>query len=237
MYKDKYLPTPCYGLIPSEKIQFKDCDLFDMESWIYEVLTKIKLWYGTPKSGDSNLKEKILLGIQCVFTDTLTGKKTSTEPHCGEIAKDDIVIKELEIKQNDYINKLYINADMAVTYLKLVTKNGEVIEVGEENDENKKTVELNFNKEIIIVKNFFGYYNNYGIRSLGCLYITKKDKILMTLLGILRLRHLLKTNEEEKNKWENPEEIKKLNYKMQTVVKLCALPDKTFFSVIQFLSI
>ena len=211
MYKDKYLPTPCYGLIPSEKIQFKDCDLFDMESWIYEVLTKIKLWYGTPKSGDSNLKEKILLGIQCVFTDTLTGKKTSTEPHCGEIAKDDIVIKELEIKQNDYINKFYINADMAVTYLKLVTKNGEVIEVGEENDENKKTVELNFNKEIIIVKNFFGYYNNYGIRSLGCLYITKKDKILMTLLGILRLRHLLKTNEEEKNKWENPEEIKLQN--------------------------
>ncbi len=234
MFKDRYIPTPCYGLIPHVKFQFKDCDLFDAETWAFEMLSKIKLWYGTPKSGDSNLKEKVLLGIQCVFTDTLTGKKTSSDPHCGDITKDDIVIKELEIKQSDFINKFYIDADYAITYLKLITKNGEVIEVGEKNDKNKKTVELNFAKEIIIVKNFFGYYNSYGVRSLGCLYITKKDMILYKLLGILRLRHILKTNEEEKNKWDNPDEIKKLNFKMQTVLKLCLLPDKTFFSVIQF---
>ena len=43
--------------------------------------------------------------------------------------------------------------------------------------------------------------------------------------------------EEERKKWENPEEIQKLNIKMQAVAKLCALPDKTFSGVIQFCSL
>ena len=200
MMKDRYIATPIYGYIPYEKIQFKDFDLFDMETWKYEILTKIKLWYGIPKLGDSNLKskEKILLGIQCTYTDSLTGKKTATEPHCGDITNNDIEIKELEIKGKDFINKFYIDADNAVTHLKLVTKNGEMIEVGKENDDDKKTVELNLEKEIMIIKSFFGYYNIYGIRSLGCQYISRKNYVLINLIGILRLRHLFKINQEEK---------------------------------------
>ena len=214
--KDRFKQTPCFGLIPYEKTQFRDSDLFENEMWTYELLTKIKLWYGTPKSGDSDLKTKIVLGIQCTYKNTLTGKNTVTEPHC--------------------FNKFYIDADMAVYHVKLMTKNGELIEVGTET-EDKKIVLLNSEKEPQIIQSFFGYYNTYGIRSLGCEYISKKNFILISLMGIFRLRHLFRINEEQKNKWENPEELKKLNEKMQAIARLCLLPDKTFFNVIQFYGI
>ena len=234
MIRNRYLSTPCFGYVPIEKIQFKDSELFGTEMWKYEILSKIKLWYGTPKSGDENIKEKILLGIQCVYTDTMTGKKTTTEQHCGDITKEDIETKELELKENDFFNKFYICADRAVTYIKLVTKNGEMIEIGTEKEEDKKTVELNLEKDMQMIQCFFGYYNIYGLRALGCKYISKKNYILISLMGILRLRHLFKKNEEEKNKWNNTEELKKLNYKMQAVAKLCSLPDKPFSDVIKF---
>ena len=205
--------------------------------WIYEMLTKIKLWYGTPKSGDNDLKNKIVLGIQCTYKNTLTGKITATEPHCGDLSKNDIEVKELELKEGDYFNKFYIDADMAVYHVKLGTKNGESIEVGSENEEYKKTVILNLDKEPNMIQSFFGYYNIYGLRSLGCEYISKKDFILISLMGIFRLRHLFKTKEEQRKKWENPEEINKLNDKMKAIARLCLLPDKTFSSVIQFYGI
>ena len=234
--KDRFKQTPCFGLIPYDKTQFRDSDLFENEMWTYELLTKIKLWYGTPKSGDSDLKTKIVLGIQCTYKNTLTGKNTVTDPHCGDITKDDIEVKELELKENDYFNKFYIDADMAVYHVKLMTKNGELIEVGTET-EDKKIVLLNSEKEPQIIQSFFGYYNTYGIRALGCEYISKKNFILISLMGIFRLRHLFRINEEQKNKWENPEELKKLNEKMQAIARLCLLPDKTFFNVIQFYGI
>ena len=235
--KDRFKPTSCYGLIPFDKIQFRDSDLFEMEMWTYEMLTKIKLWYGTPKSGDNDLKNKIVLGIQCTYKNTLTGKITVTEPHCGDLSKNDIEVKELELKDNDYFNKFYIDADMAVYHVKLITKNEESIEVGTENEEYKKTVLLNLDKEPNMIQSFFGYYNIYGLRSLGCEYISKKDFILISLMGIFRLRHLFKKNEEQRQKWENPEELNKLNDKMKAIARLCLLPDKTFSSVIQFYGI
>jgi len=237
MMKDRYIPTPCFGYVPQDKIQFKDADLFGPEMWKYEIPSKIKLWYGTPKSGDENIKDKIVLGIQCEYTDTMSGKKTKTEQHCGDISREDVEIKELELKDNDYFTKFYIDIDKAVTHIKLETKNNEVIEIGTEKDEFKRTVELNSLKEPQMIQCFFGYYNIYGLRALGCKYISKKNFMLISLMGILRLRHVFKTNEEERKKWENPEELNKLNKKMQAVARLCALPDKTFSNVIQFCSL
>ena len=88
-----------------------------------------------------------------------------------------------------------------------------------------------------MIQCFFGYYNIYGLRALGCKYISKKNFMLISLMGILRLRHVFKTNEEERKKLENPEELNKLNKKMQAVTRLCALPPKTFSNVIQFCSL
>ena len=238
MMKDRYMSTITYGYIPKNKIHFKDNDLFVPEMWKYHILSKVKLWYGTPIEGDENIKEKIVLGIQCVYHDTMSGKKTTTEKHCGDITKDDVETKELELKENDFFNKFYIDTDKAITHIKLVTKNGESIEIGEENEDYKRVVELNLSNEMQLIQSFFGYYNAYGLRALGCKYIKKKNFVLIRLMGILRLRHVFKTNKEEKEKWEKSEELNKLNEQMKTVAKLCALPDdKTFYEVIKFCSL
>ena len=63
-------------------------------------MTKIRLWYGPPKLGDTKIKEKFL-GIQCEYLNKITGNLITSEKHCTELSGDDIEIKELEVKNND----------------------------------------------------------------------------------------------------------------------------------------
>jgi hypothetical protein len=233
MLVEKYDNTPVYGFVPREKTRFCDKDLFGDDLWKYVCLRKIKLWYGTPKSGDENVKDKSVLGIQCVYQDIVSGQKTTTEQHCGDINGDDVEVKELELKENDFFTKFNIDFETTVTHLKFTTKNGEIIEVGKEKEETKKTVEFNDVKDTMI-HSFVGYYNTYGLRALGCKYILKKDFILINLMGILRLRHIFKINEKEKEKWEDPKELNKLSTEMKAIAKLCQLPDAQFASVMKF---
>ena len=190
MIAKRFKVTPCYGFIPRDNTMFRDHELFGTEMWKYEILSKIKLWYGTAKSGDDNVKNKLVLGIQCVYVNSISGNKTTTEQHCGDLSKDDIEIKELEIKENDYINKVNLDFEGGITHLKFMTKNGDSVEVGVEKDDTKKTVDINLEKTPHMVQSFFGYYNTYGLRALGFKYISKKDFILINLMGIFRLRHL-----------------------------------------------
>ena len=235
MLQDKYGNTPVYGYVPREKTRFCDKDLFGDELWKYVILKKIKLWYGTPKSGDDDLKEKSVLGIQCIYQDLVSGEKTTTEQHCGDLSNDDIEVKELELKENDFFTKFNVDFEKTITHLKFTTKQGESIEVGKEKEETKKTVEFNEIKDTMI-HSFIGYYNVYGLRALGCKYILKKDFILINLMGVLRLRHLFKIDEKERKKWEDPKELDKLSYEMKTIAKLCQLPDAQFASVMKFCS-
>jgi hypothetical protein len=234
MQKEKYSTTPCYGYVPRIKYEFKDAELFGSEMWKYQILNKVKFWYGTPKPGNDNLKSKIILGIQCVYMDSISGNKKTTEQHCGDLSKEDIEIKELELKEGDFFTNIFIDFDCAITHIKLKTKDNNVIEVGEEKEENKKIVVINTEKNIQMIQTFFGYYDTYGLRALGFKYISRKNFLLINLMGVFRLRHIFKTNEKEREKWKNPDNLKKLNYKMLTVVKVCLLPDKTFFNVIQY---
>ena len=98
-------------------------------------------------------------------------------------------------------------------------------------------MDINLEKEPHMIHSFFGYFNTYGLRALGFKYISKKNFILINLMGILRLRHIFLINDEEKNKWTNPEELNKLSLKMKAVAKLCLLPDKTFSGVLMFCGI
>ena len=200
MIAKRFKVTPCYGFIPRDNTMFRDHELFGTEMWKYEILSKIKLWYGTAKSGDDNVKNKLVLGIQCVYVNSISGNKTTTEQHCGDLSKDDIEIKELEIKENDYINKVNLDFEGGITHLKFMTKNGDSVEVGVEKDDTKKTVDINLEKTPHMVQSFFGYYNTYGLRALGFKYISKKDFILINLMGIFRLRHLFQISEETKKK-------------------------------------
>ena len=234
MLKDKYNSTPVYGFIPRDKTRFCDADLFGDDLWKYATLRKIKVWYGSPKSGDENVKDKVVLGIQAVYQDIVSGSKTTTEQHCGDLGKDDIESKELELKENDFFAKFNIDFDTAITHLKFTTRNGEILEVGNEKEETKRTVLLNEEKEPQMVQSFTGYFNTYGLRALGCKYISKKDYILINLMGVLRLRHVFKINEKEKKKWTEDEELNKLPMEMKAIAKLCALPDAPFAEVMKF---
>lgn len=234
MLKDKYNSTPVYGFIPRDKTRFCDADLFGDDLWKYATLRKIKVWYGSPKSGDENVKDKVVLGIQAVYQDIVSGSKTTTEQHCGDLGKDDIESKELELKENDYFAKFNVDFDTAITHLKFTTRNGEILEVGNEKEETKRTVLLNEEKEPQMVQSFTGYFNTYGLRALGCKYISKKDYILINLMGVLRLRHVFKINEKEKKKWTEDEELNKLPMEMKAIAKLCALPDAPFAEVMKF---
>ena len=233
MLSEKYDNTPVYGFVPREKTRFCDKDLFGDDLWKYETLKKIKLWYGTPKSGDENLKDKSVLGIQCVYQNIVSGVKSTTEQHCGDLNGDDIEIKELELKENDFFTKFNIDFENTITHLKFTTNNGEIIEVGKEKEETKKTVEFNEIKDVMI-HSFVGYYDTYGLRALGCKFILKKDFILINLLGVLRLRHIFKINEKEKQKWEDPTELSKLSNEMKAIAKLCGLPDAQFAFVMKY---
>ena len=234
MLKDKFCCTPVYGYVPRDKTRFCDADLFGDDLWKYATLRKIKVWYGSPKSGDENVKDKVVLGIQAVYQDIVSGSKTTTEQHCGDLGKDDIESKELELKENDYFAKFNVDFDTAITHLKFTTRNGEILEVGNEKEETKRTVLLNEEKEPQMVQSFTGYFNTYGLRALGCKYISKKDYILINLMGVLRLRHVFKINEKEKKKWTEDEELNKLPMEMKAIAKLCALPDAPFAEVMKF---
>ena len=232
MFSWKYYNTPVYGYMPREKKRFCDKDLFGDGLWKYAILKKIKLWYGTPKIGDKEVKEKIILGIQCVYQDKITGIKIPTEYHCGDLSNDDIETNEYELKQNDYFTEFNINFEYAVTYLKFTTRSGDFIELGREREDTKRTIEFNTDKEPHMIHSFVGIYDIYGLRALGCKHIYRKDYVLIRYMGILRLRHIFKIDENERKKWEVPETLNKLPLEMRAIAKLCALPDDIFVNVI-----
>lgn len=234
MIEKKYDSTPVYGYIPKEKTRFCDTDLFGEELWKYAVLKKIKVWYGSPKKTDENIKEKCPLGIQCVYQDIVSGVKKTSEQHCGDLSSNDIETKEIELKEGDYFTKFNIGFDITINHLKFTTKKGEVLEFGQVKEEYEKTIPFNEEKNPHMIQCFVGYYNSSGLRALGCRHISKKDFVFINLMGILRFRHVLKINNDEKEKWSKKESIEQLNFEMKAIAKLCLLPDAQFASVMRF---
>ena len=187
MIKDKYQSTPIFGFIPKDRKRFSDEDLFGDDLWKYVILKKVKLWFGSPKSGDENVKEKSVLGIQCVYQDIVSGNISTTEQHCGDISKDDVEIQELILEDKDYICEFNLDFESSITHIKFVTKSGKKIEVGREKDDTKKTIDLNDKNGSYMVQTFSGYYNDYGLRALGCKYLLFRDFSFLNLIGILRV--------------------------------------------------
>ena len=244
MFDRKYEVTYTYGFVPSEGkcLRFSEKDLFGDDLYKYIILRKIKLWYGFPKPGNEKTKDKCkcVLGIQCEYQDLTTGSKKTTGQYCGELSSDDIEIKELELKNNDYFNKFNIDFndmnDCMITHLKFSSKKGKSIEVGKETEFTKKTVILN-NIEDAMIHSFAGFYDVYGLRPLRCKYIKRKDFIFCNIFGLLRLRHLFNINDKERKKWEDHQELAKLPNKMRAIAKLCTFTDEIFISVLKYLII
>ena len=222
------------GYIPVEKKYFQDYKLFSSKKEAFYTISKLKLWFGTPREFKGEIKGEIILGIQCEYVDIFTGDKIISDSHFDELINEDIKIYELELKSNDYINKIYINVNYNLTYLKILTKKGKYIELGEFNEEYNKYIDINFESKPHMINCFFGYYNIYGLCALGFRYLSRAHFILFSMLEIFKLKHILKSNEEERKKWENPENLKKISLKMQAIVKLCNLENILFNRIIQY---
>lgn len=237
MLEKNYDSTPIFGFSPKDKTRFSDSDLFGEELWKYAVLKKIKIWWGTPKKveGSELPNGKSALGIQCEYEDVVSGAKKLSEQHCGNLDSPDIETKELTVGEGEYFSKFYIGFDLYITHLKFSTSNGNSIEFGDYKEEFEKTVELNSSERgPFMIQCFIGYYNETGLRALGCRFIEKKHFILIDLMGVLRLRHILKINDEQKKQWSKAEEQNKLDKEMQVIIRVCLMPDAQFSSVMKF---
>ena len=235
MLPKNFYKTPVYGLIPKNREVILDEELLGNNLYRY-ILKGIKIWYGIPNSEEENLEDKNVIGIKFIYQDLITKKNKITKEYCGNYKSNSIIIKELELKHNDYFTQFNIDFNSEIiTHLKLMTKSGELLEVGEENEESRKIVEFN-SLNGGMIHSFFGYYDKNGIRSLGFNYIFRKDHILIDFIELLWLKRYFKKNKEEKIKWEKPENLDKLSNEMKPIVKLCLLPDSVFFSIMKYLN-
>ena len=233
LIEKKYESTPMYGVIEyGEKKRFNDCDLFKADLWKYAKLMKIKLWWGSPDKKEIS-KSTTLLGIQCDYKNIITGEEKESLIHSGKLLSSDIIIKELNLKQGEYITKFYIGFDYEISYIKFETNYNSMIELGKIIKSEIKTVKLNYG--INMVQCFIGYYNKNRILALQCKFISKKNFVFINIMDILRLRHFFRTNNKEKEKWENKNIINKYNLYIKAVAKLCLLSDNTFSNIIKYL--
>ena len=239
------LKSVFFGYITFTSQKFDDSKLFSKEFSNSMFLSKIKIWYGHPKPGNSAINLKTILGIQCVYTDIITGEKIISEPHHGELFNDYFEEDEIELKNGDYFKRIFIDANLheykdsigaAIIYIKLETRDKNFIEIGEYIEGHYlDRFEFRFLDKPHVIQTFFGRYDDYGVRALGFNYISRENLIFNCLKDILELRYYLNHNDEERKKWENPEIKKTLSDKMKAIINLCFLEERAFLGVVKYL--
>ena len=230
MKKDIFKTTYLYGIIPNIKKKFNDFYLYNNDNSLPSVfLTKIKVWFGKTKEQTENC----LLGIKCWYINYRTNEKKESEYHGCNLEGNNIDSKELEINNNDYFNKINFGFDSHITHFKISTKKGRYIEFGELVDDFEKILRINMEDNMIVF--FSGYFSSLGIRAIRIKYINRKDYIFYNIFDILRLRNILKKNENIKNFYQDEINNNKLNIEMKTIFRTCLFPDTIFSTIIKYL--
>ena len=227
---------PFLGFYHRDCKKFIDKEIFEPQYHKYIKLNKVKIWYGPCpeiKDGKENIRGNNILGIQCEYSETITGKKKETEMHCGTLSSNNIITKELELVEGDYITKFYICYNDIISYIKFITKREKFLEIGQYDKNCEKTITFNSDKYPHMIQSFHGYFNDYGLRALGCIHLKRKNYFFLNLIDVFRYRHFIKHNEKEKEKWTE-DQINNLKYEEKAFLKLCLLPDSQFSSVIKF---
>ena len=225
--------SPSYGLIRNKFKRFNDLELFTGKSYLFTRLNKIKIWYG---SSPNAINKKAILGIEANYR--LANKNNETlNRHTCEIKASNIIVKELKLAKADYFCKINLCFDDVLTYIKLQSRNGKSIELGDYDAKYAKNISFNSDKDSHIIQTLHGYYDNEGIRALGMRHISKSKYCLVNNIDILYLRHKIKNDEKLKQYWENEKNINKLNMGMKAVAKLAMLPDNPFSYVFKYLII
>ena len=233
MEERKYELSPSYGFIQKEYKRFNDIKLFKDRSYLFAFLKKIRIWYGTPTKGDIDLNTKVILGIECEYK-ILEGKIIKGERHIGKIVSDDVEVKELELKEDDYFYKFFVCFDEIIKYIKLISYKGKIIEMG--NYDEKLNIKASFNEEKNphVIQGFYGFYDDYGLRAVGFQHVPKFSIFVLKLIGILRLRHKIKTDIKTRDYWSDENNLKKLDIAMRVIAKSAFLPDGPFSTIFKY---
>ncbi len=233
MEQSRYETSPSYGFIRKEFTRFNDGNLFPGKSYLFSSLKKIKLWYGTPAPGDPNLDKKSILAIECGYK-VLEGKPKLAEKHGGKIESNDIIVKELELQDDDFFSKFYICFDDIITYIKLESHKGKILEIGQYEKEFDRTISFNTDKYTHVIQTFYGFYDEYALRAVGFRHVPKIYMLGFNLITILRFRHIIKNDTNKKDFWSDENNLNKLDTGMRAIARMIFLPDNPFSSVFKY---
>ncbi len=230
MNNNIFQTTYLYGIIPKNKVKFNDFDLYPNDNSLPSVfLKKIKIWYGKT----FNDMPKSLLGIKCWYINYTTYERKESEYHGCEISSDNIESKELEVHDNDYFTKVNFGFSGHITHFKITTKKGNYIEFGYNKDPIEKIIGVNLSDNMILF--FSGYSSKKGIRSIRIKYISRIKYIYYRIFEILRLRHILKNDENVINFYQKEENFNNLDISMRYLFNICLLPDTIFSCILKYL--
>ena len=215
--------TPFLGFYDKTCKKFKDIELFDKAHRNYIKLRKVKIWH----------ERNIIIGIQLEYLNSISGETKITDMYCGKISGENINTKVLDLTNNDYITKFIICYNKIITYIKFQTKFNQNFEIGKFNKDLSKTLKFNLENNTHMIISFYGYYNDDGLRALGCNYIRRANFIMFFFVDYFRYRRTLKIKDEEMEKWTE-EKIKNLTFYEQAFIRICLLPNSLFYNIISY---
>ena len=187
-------------------------------------LSKIKFFLG-----DENGKE-IILGLQSFYKNRKNNEEIISEESLNKTIKV-INIKDIEIPCNDYICNFYLKRDDdGITQIRLITKKGKIIIVGEEEGEEGIIYDINDNKDHMII-GFFGGYSNH-LDAIGASYINFRYYYLLLTLGYFELKKKVKNKLFKKN---IEAKYNQLNESDKALFKASCLRSDLFFSIIKYI--
>jgi hypothetical protein len=214
-----------YGGITQESKLWDDFEDFGEKELLDIKITKIRIY-----SGKLNDKDAIF-GVGFTYKNLFTGKEKFVE-HKGS---DDFVdVKELEIKQGEYITDFHIRFTNDAEYISQLgysTNKQTPILVGTEEGE-EKTIKENGGENIIV--GTFGHINK-KLDAIGFLFVNKKEYFKRLLNGIFILRHFIKADKKFKEKWDKKQEELPIEFKF--IWRAANLPEAPLFQIIKFCSI
>ena len=233
MSTNYFLSSPRYGMIDfKNSIRFNDMKLFTAKSYLFTKLKKIKVWYGTPSDKSKDKKDKAVLGIEAEYKLL----KDKPKRNLGEITSNDVVTAEVKLKDNtDFFTKLYLCVENVITFIKFMTKKGNVLEIGHCDKNTMKEISFNNDQDPVIIQTLHGYYDNTGLRALGARYIEAKRFYFINNMDILGIRYKYKRDKKFREKWENEKNLQKLDTAMKAIIKLAVLPDNTFGAIFKYM--
>ena len=226
--KKKLKTMTLFGVIKPDtdkKHRFDESDLFPKEIQYAILLKTLKIYFGNNNKGNATL-----LGFEASYINYINGQRIEGKYQGAAKTEENIDVKELVMKENEYINNLELDFDNFISYFKLMTSKGNELEFGVR-PEKVKTL-INYEGDNMI-QFLWGYYDDEGINAISFKYIPRNIFIFGSIIPILWLRYRINDNTEFKKKYEK-------NYKelindtsMIYLYRACLLPEAIFSRIIK----